>query len=389
MVSLYSSLSPQPVSNTLSIQCADEVETETFTCIALYNNVALQSGSTWSISSGSQYATIDSVGEVTVLSGANSSLITVSCTYNGISAVKNITVTYKSGSSSQTESQVVVDPETGDMTTTITTTTENQDGSSTTSTTVVNADENGNIIGTTETETNVASDGSSTSTTMNYDSDGDPVSGSNNTTDVQGNSSTQTVVYDENGDEVVTGYDIDTTNNPQGAKEFNADGVNTEYYAFDMTHGFVLDFHFTINFKQQPANQNENHHNVLTMKRATPEPWYGFQLRQTGTAMYIKLGTQFSSGKNNNTEISPIATVNNVSEYDLRIEYDPTKDSNTFVCKDMHNDTVIYSSNGVFPDIEELRYLKLTIGYAMDANGNPYRYSNINVLNFSLRRTDS
>jgi hypothetical protein len=39
-----------------------------------------------------------------------------------------------------------------------------------------------------------------------------------------------------------------------------------------------------------------------------------------------------------------------------------------------------------FPDIPELRYLKVVVGYAMDENGNPYRYSNINVKNFNLRR---
>jgi hypothetical protein len=46
----------------------------------------------------------------------------------------------------------------------------------------------------------------------------------------------------------------------------------------------------------------------------------------------------------------------------------------------------VYTSNLKFPDIPELRYLKVVIGYAMDENGNPYRYSNINVKNFNLRR---
>lgn len=44
------------------------------------------------------------------------------------------------------------------------------------------------------------------------------------------------------------------------------------------------------------------------------------------------------------------------------------------------------TNNGTFPDIEELKYLKLTIGYALDADANPYRYSNINVKNFSIRK---
>jgi hypothetical protein len=58
-----------------------------------------------------------------------------------------------------------------------------------------------------------------------------------------------------------------------------------------LTHGFVLDYNFTIDFANQPASQDENHHNILTMKRATPEPWYGFQFRQTSTTKSIILGT--------------------------------------------------------------------------------------------------
>ena len=39
-------------------------------------------------------------------------------------------------------------------------------------------------------------------------------------------------------------------------------------------------------------------------------------------------------------------------------------------------------------DAEDLlKYLKVTIGCAMDENGDPYRYSNINVYDFSITRT--
>ena len=379
-------LTPQPVQHTLSIQCADFVETESFICAVLYDNTVLQSGAAWSIISGTEYATIDSSGEIAISTNANQSPITVYCSYNGISATKDITVTYKSGSSAQVETVVVVDPETNETTITTTTTTENQDGSSTTNVTIVNTDANGDVTGTTESETNVATDGSSTTTTTNYNADGDPTSGSNNTIDVQGNSSTQNIEYDEQGNETVTGYTIDTSENPQGSKQFNSDGVNTEYYAFDMTRGFEIDFDFTINFAQQPSGQNENHHNILTMKRATPDPWYGFQLRQTGTNKYIVLGTQFNTGSNVNTQIAPVSISNNTAEYHIKIKYDPTVSTNTFVCTDMMTESTIYVSNKTFPDIEELRYLKVTIGYAMDENGDPYRYSNINVKNFSIKR---
>ena len=52
----------------------------------------------------------------------------------------------------------------------------------------------------------------------------------------------------------------------------------------------------------------------------------------------------------------------------------------------MDTNTVVYSSNLLFPDVEELRYLKVTIGYSMDSSGNAYRFSNINVRNFSIRK---
>lgn len=385
----------------------------------------------WSITSGNQYASIASDGSITI---TGTGTIIVSATYSGYTTTKTVELTYEAN----TVTEVDLDPVTGTTTTTTTTTTEGQDGSTTTTTTttVVNSDGSGsettstkveledgsstttsntlnsdgstidstehvhvdgsstisstthNTDGTSqESDTNINTDGSSTNTTTNYNADGDPVSGSNNETDTDGNSSTQTVIYDpEEGGTIVTGYTIDTSGNEEGEKPFNADGVNTEYYAFDMTHGFVLDFNFTIDFANQPPNQNENHHNILTMKRATPSPWYGFQLRQTSTTKSIILGTQFTSGSNTNTTIAPLTLTGNVAEYNLKIIYDPTASTNKFRCFNANTDAVIFSKNDTFPDIPELEYLKVTIGYAMDEYGNPYRYSNINVKNFSIQR---
>lgn len=385
----------------------------------------------WSITTGGQYASIDSTGEITITS---SGTIIVSATYSGYTTTKTIDLEYEANSSTQTE----VDSDTGSVTTTTTTTTQGQDGSTTTTTTttVVNSDGSGsettsttveledgssttvsdtvNSDGSTSTttenvhvdgsstittttnnadgtsqqsDTNINTDGSSTNTTTNYNENGDPVSGSNNETDTSGNSSTQTVIYDpDEGGTIVTGYTIDTSGNEDGEKPFNSDGVNTEYYAFDMTHGFILDFNFTIDFAHQPANQDENHHNILTMKRATPSPWYGFQLRQTGTTKSIIIGTQFSSGSNTNTTIQPQTLTGNVGEYNLKIIYDPTASTNKFQCINADTDAVIFSKNDTFPDIPELEYLKVTIGYAMDEYGHPFRYSNINVKNFSIQR---
>ena len=395
----------------------------------------------WSITSGNQYATIDAAGEITIISSGQ---ITVQATYSGCVATKTITLTYQTDGSSQTE----VDPDTGAITTTETTTTTdpvtgavtetttstttnpdgsssetqsetvtNSDGSSTTSSTTtnsdgtssetnssvsapdpntgsvttqtetVNYDENGDATGSTTNETVQNTDGSSTSSTTNIDENGDPTDQQNQATDTTGNVSTQDIEY-ENGQPIVTGYDIDTTASEGDGKNFNEDGVNTDYYAFDLTHGFVLNIHFTIDFTAQPANQNENHHNILTMKRATPAPWYGFQLRHSSTNKNIIIGTQFASGSNTNTTITPKwITTNKVGEYDLTITYNPQAASNKFVCYNNLTHANVYSTNNTFPDTSDLKYLKVTIGYAMDENGDPYRYSNINVMNFNITRT--
>ena len=154
-------------------------------------------------------------------------------------------MTYQSGSSAETTTEVVTD-ESGNTTTVVTTVTENDDGSSTEVVESVVTDSEGNVIGSTEMTKETNSDGSYTSNETNYDSNGNATDGTSITGDTDGNVCSQDVKYDESGNTIVTGYDIDTSGNPDGAKEFRADGVNTEYYALDVTQGSVMDIHFTI-----------------------------------------------------------------------------------------------------------------------------------------------
>lgn len=220
--------------------------------------------------------------------------------------------------------------------------------------------------------------------------DGDPTKQVNEEVDVDGNASTQNIEYDDEGDPIVSGYSIDTSGNEGGTKELNADGVNTEFYGFDSVEGFTLNLHFTIDFTNQPANQNQNHHQILSMKRADPSPWYGFQLRQSGTNKYIQLGTQFEFGSNTNTTINPQTAnwvvENQIAEYNIQVVYDPTLFSNTFVCRELLSNRQVFTSSYLFPDIQELRYLTVCLGFGLDENGDQYRYSNINVINFSLEK---
>ncbi len=373
--------------HTLTIAGPSVFEGLSCSYVAVYDGVVdVTTSATWSIVSGGEYATINSGnGEVDLLASASGSTVVVRAVYGGVSAQQTVTLTYKTGTTSRTDTEIVVD-ESGNTTTTTTTVTENEDGTSTEENVTITTDEGGNVIGTVESEVTTNSDGSFTGTTTNYDSEGTPIGGENTSGDTEGNVNTQGVEYDENGNSAVTSYEIDTSENPDGNKTYNGDGVNTEYYAFDVTRGFILDFHFTIDCANQPAGQNENHHNILTAKRATPSPWYGFQIRQSSTNKTVQLGTQFATGSNTNTSLQAASSTGNTLEYNLQIVYDPTAASNSFVCKNKATGTNYYTSSLKFPDINELKYLKVTIGYAMDENGDPFRYSNINVKEFSLRR---
>jgi len=376
----------------INIMCDDDIETETFQCTATLNGKKITNNISWQITSGSQYATITQTGLLTVLSGANNSDISITVVHGITKAIKNCTVTYSQGASVITN-VTTTENEDGSTVETTETTRTAADGSSTTESNSSVYDENGELTQTSESTTITSSDGSYIGTTTNYDPEGNPTNGSNVSGDTEGNISTQEVEYDEHGDSVVTGYTIDTSGSENGEKIFNQDGINTDYYAFDLTHGFEMNIHFIIDFSNQPVKQNENHHNILTMKRATPEPWYGFQLRQTSTNKFVNLGTQFITGSNANTIITTTDNnkfngSSNIYEYDITITYKPTESTNNFVCTESIGGFSYMASN-TFPDLPELRYLRATIGYAMDENGDPYRYSNIRVLNFSIVRLSS
>ena len=394
------------------------------TFVAVYDGNAVSSNVVWSVSQGTEYATIAQDGTLTILTGASSSPVVITATYKELTVTKEIEATYDAEAETETETTTNVETnESGQTITTTTTTTTTTDGEGNTTTTevitqiienedgslssveqetttssdgtvtntssTINYDESGNTTGSQTSESTVNPDGSSTGTTTNYNESGDPTTTINATGDTEGNVNTQNIEYNESGNPVVTGYTIDTSGSEDGAKNYNGDGVNTEYYAFDVTRGFLVDIHFTVDSSNKPAGQNQNHHNILTAKRANPSPWYGFQLRQSNTTKSITLGTQFSTGSNTNTTLSPMSSTGSTLEYNLRILYNPTVNSNSFICKNMNNDSTLYSSNNKFPDIDDLKYIKVTIGYAMDENGEPFRYSSIDVKNFVIKRLEN
>lgn len=238
----------------LEVVGPDSVSAETCSFNALNGTVDVTLSAVWSITSGGTYATINSAtGEVTILSNARNSNITVQASYSGSVATKTATVTYKAGSESHTETEVVVDDD-GNTNTTTTTTTENSDGSSTTTSNTVITNSDGDTIGTAESNINTNSDGSFTGTTTNYDAEGNPTTGSNVTGDTSGNVNTQQLEYDESGQSIVSGYVIDTSNNPNGGEVISG-GLDTGFIAFD-GRPFTIHVKCNINTAEQSTNTN-------------------------------------------------------------------------------------------------------------------------------------
>ena len=264
---------------------------ESFSVVSVFDDtIDVTTASTWSITDGNQYATI-SDGEITILSGANESNITIQAVYSAFTATSIVEVTYLAGTSAETQTNTVID-ESGNTTTTTTTVITNEDGSSSSQSTSINYDAMGNEIGSSENETVVNSDGSSESTTINYNENGDPTSQVNESVDTLGNEDTKNIEYDENGQQVVVEYTIDTSNNQTtGTQEIaGGDGVDTEFIPFDGTNGFELTIKFRTVKSEQPnppivvdtEDTSVNYHfNILGGKSATKigSIWPGMDIR--------------------------------------------------------------------------------------------------------------
>lgn len=406
--------------------------------IARYNGNVVTP--TWTITSGNQYATIDNAGTINIVS---SGTIIVSATYSGYTTTKTIELIYEANTSTET----IVDPDTGTTTTTTTTTTQNQDGSTSTSSTTTTTNEDGSssetVTNTTEnqdgsstststttssdgstsqnetvvntdgsstsqtttqnadgtsqqSQTDTASDGSSTNTTTNYDENGDPISGSNNTTDVEGNSNTQELIYDENGDPTVTAYTIDTTGNENGTgEEITGDGVNTEFVAFNNagSEGFEMHIVFRTVKTEQPnpplvedTEDNGSNYlfNIMTCKSPN-KPYRGFHIRWALSKKNYSSGNLvlgYTAANANSTTSRTMYGINNI--YDITIIYDPLlkKYPSKFRCISNQEQFSTISANITF----ESNQLEFVLGYAVNQQGNPYRYSNVTIYEFSITK---
>ena len=158
------------------IAAPSTLSAKTCQCVALLNNTSVTTGVTWSIVSGSTYATIDQSGFITFSTAASNTNITIQATHLSYSAAHEMVVTYEGGSESETTAETTVD-ESGNTTTTITIITENQDGSSQVEVNTTITDEDGNTLGSSEFTSNNNADGSFESTSTIYDNNGNPTEG--------------------------------------------------------------------------------------------------------------------------------------------------------------------------------------------------------------------
>jgi len=274
---------------------------------------------------------------------------------------------------------------------------ENEDGSSSSQSQTVNYDENGDTTGSTTNETNVNSDGSSQSSTTNYDASGDPTDTTNVGTDTTGNVDTQNIEYDEEGNQTVTGYDINTEASEGEGKEISGDGVNTEFVPFDdQGSGFICHIRFKTVQSEQPRpplvedidDSGTNYlYNVMSAKSPTKIGNYypGFDIRWAISKTNASSGViQFryapANSGNTQTNLTPYGD----NEYDITVTYDPHKLYNNYKLR-------VTSALGSIQTIQadkEFSTLNMdfTIGCALSSQGTPYRHANVTIYEFTITK---
>ena len=321
---------------------------------------------------------------VTQEDGSESTTNSETVTQTDGSSSTNSTTTNSDGTSSETTSTTSApDPDTGSVTSNSTTT---------------NYDENGDTTGSSTNTTVENTDGSSTSSTTNYDAEGDPTDQTNQATDTQGNVDTQDVVFDDQGDPTVVGYTIDTSNNPEGTKDITGDGVNTEFIPFDGTNGFEIHIKFKSRKQDQPnpplvvdtEDTGSNYHFTILCSKSPFSPWPGFHIRWTLNKNNYSSGNLVFGYKDNKEGTSStnrnLALSKHNDLYEYLISYDPylEKYPSKFRCQDLLNGAATISLNINFIPLE----YPLTLGYNISQAGTPYRYSNVEILEFSINKLE-
>lgn len=381
-VQYVSGITSETTTETIIDQQTGETSTSTTTVI---NNEDGSSTSTTNSTTTDSNGNVISETESNIIHNADGSSSSESTTTNADgSGSYQSTITNTDGSSSQTQSTTSApDPNTGSQTTISQTT---------------NYDENGDTTGSNTSEITNNTDGSYTSTSTNYDANGDPTDTTNQDRDVEGNIDTQDIEYDSNGNATVTGYTIDTSGNPNGTKDITGDGVNTEFVPFDGSDGFELHIRFYSRKQDQPnpplvedtEDKGSNYHFTILCSKDPNAPYPGFHIRWTLSKTNYNSGNivfgyrgKTGSATNRTLALAP-STGDHANTYDYTISYDPTlkKYPSKFRLEDNLNGAALITLN---IDFNPLAYA-LTLGYNINQQGQPYRYSNVEILEFSINK---
>jgi hypothetical protein len=274
---------------------------------------------------------------------------------------------------------------------------ENEDGSSTSQSQTTHYDENGDTTGSTSSNSSTNADGSGSSTTTNYDASGDPTDTTNVGTDTVGNVDTQNIEYDEQGNETVVGYDINTENSEGTGKEMSGDGVNTEFVPFDGS-GFICHIRFKSLLEDQVIppvvedidDSGSNYlMNVMSAKAPTKvnNRYPGFDIRWS-----ISKTNLTSSSNVLQFRYAPAGEGNTARDFtpdqdgicDVTVTYDPDKLYNNykFTVTSANGSLQTIHADKVFANLN----MDFTIGYAISSQGTPYRYANVTVYEFSITK---
>ena len=362
----------------LKIICDDKVVGKTYKCSATANGIKRDTLS-WSIIDGKEYATISQEGLITISQTSLNSKIVIMCNFGYVHSLKECFVTYDENFDVVTDVEVVKNTD-GTSTEIITRATENSDGTSSVENVSVVYNEDG------------TTDGSFNSTKINYDSDGEPLSAENKSGDTLHNINTQEVTY-KNGEPIVSGYSIDTSLNTETgsyAIESTTEGgvsVDTKFIPFDGENGFVLDFHFKCAWNDQPKTppvpdpkDSTYHYTIINFKREI-KPWPGFALRaQNNNKNQIILSAVFGDGIKKTINI-PYPSDN---IFHIQFRYNPSIPN--FTAYNVLTGKNILNENKIFRQLDDIT---VTVGCSMFNEANPpypYRYSNIEVYNFSLKK---
>lgn len=426
--------------HTLMIGGPSNVVGENCNYTAIYDGSVVADGVDWLVVSGQLITTISQSGELTILQGAENEPIVIQIEYNGLTAIKNVVATYESGTTSETETDTEVETnESGQTITTTTTTTtttdgegntivtetvtqivENEDGSLasieqettespdgtvTSNTTTINYDENGGVTGSQTNETIDNPDGSNASSTTNYDENGNPTETTNQSGDTVGNVDIQQVSYNEEGEPMVTGYEINTTASDGAGKDITGDGVNTEFIPFaDDGCGFIMHIVFESVGEDQPnppivtdtEDTGQNWlYNIMSAKATIPVngKYPGFDIRWAiNKKTFAITSFQFRYAQQNAGNTIKELTGKNADgtgsghTYDIIVTYDPElilpTSRNTFYATSPNGCMTSVGANVTFPS----NNLDFTLGYALNMQGEPYRYANVVIHEFSITK---